>query len=91
MIFESIIAAGISWLFFSTLSDEYCLGEYKSINFVEFKKNLEDELFGQPFVMTDSFLKIFEEYYSQNTEKPLILFFSGGTGTGKLSFCCLDA
>ena len=51
------------------------------MNFTLLEEKLKNELYGQPFVTSESFLqtlKLF--YYKPERKNPLILSFSGGTG-----------
>ncbi len=51
------------------------------MNFTLLEEKLKNELYGQPFVTSESFLqtlKLF--YYKPESENPLILSFNGGAG-----------
>jgi hypothetical protein len=61
--------------------DENCKNPYASMNFTLLEEKLNNELYGQPFVTSESFLqtlKLF--YYKPESENPLILSFNGGAG-----------
>ena len=61
--------------------DENCNNPYASMNFTLLEEKLKNELYGQPFVTSESFLqtlKLF--YYKPESENPLILSFNGGAG-----------
>jgi hypothetical protein len=53
------------------------------MNFVILEEKL-NKLYGQPFATSDVFIQTLKHLYLQpESDKPLILSFNGGTGTGK--------
>jgi hypothetical protein len=61
--------------------DEICNNPYASMNFTLLEEKLKNEVYGQPFITSESFLKDLKSFYHKSEiENPLILSFNGGTG-----------
>jgi hypothetical protein len=61
--------------------DEICNNPYASMNFTFLEEKLKNEVYGQPFITSESFLQSLQLfYYKPERENPLILSLNGGTG-----------
>ncbi len=61
--------------------DEICNNPYALMNFTILEEKFKNELYGQSFITSESFLKTLKSFYHKSeSENPLILSLNGGTG-----------